>query len=104
MVEPESGNGTTDVTSRCTDQKDWTSDTDTIRDPHGKNLLVPDYRPGAFVEKNPPDWILEDGTVVLDLNGHPVRKFKNIPSTLSSAIEPTRMEGLRALTGMTINE
>ena len=104
IIEPAKGLGKADVTSLCTNQKGWTPITDTVRDPQGRKLLTPDYRPREFLEKDPPDWILEDGTVVLDLNGHPVRKFNNIPSTLSSAIEPWRMEGLRALNGMKVPE
>ena len=104
FVEPAKGLGKTDVTSFSTDQRNWTFNPDSVQDPQGTKLLAPDYRPKAFTEKDPPDWILEDGTVVLDLNGHPVRKFRNIPSTLSSAIEPWRMEGLRALNGMRVPE
>ena len=101
---PIPGGAVTDVTSWCTDQKDWTSDCQTIRDPNRRKLLDDDYVSGEFVEKKPPDWLLEDGTVVLDTYGHPVRKFPNIPSTLSSELEAWRGQGLRALNKMTINE
>lgn len=47
---------------------------------------VPDYRPGLWYDQ---------GRLVLDLDNNPVKKWKNIPLTLSSNADPWLLENIR---------
>ncbi len=104
QVQPQKGLGRSDITSHCTNQVQWTSNTDTVRDPQGRNLLVNDFQRNENTVKDPDDWVLQDGTVVIDVNGHAVKWFDGIPKAMSSQIEPWRVEGMRAFNSMKVTE
>ena len=40
-------------------------------------------------------WMYDEGCVVLDLNNHPVKAYRDIPLTLSSKVEAALMEAIR---------
>ena len=103
-VQPSRGYGKFDITSQCTNQSTWKADVDSVRDPQGRRLLVSDFERNENTVKDPPNWLLPDGTMVIDVNAHPVRWFDGIPKTISSEIEPWRMEGMRAFNGMMVSE
>ena len=103
-TEPEKGRHPYDMTSCCTNQMHWTSDRDSVRDPEGRPLLIDGFKRNENTVKDPPDWVLDDGTTVIDTNGHAVKWFDGIPKTVSSQIEPWRVEGLRALNMMKVIE
>lgn len=103
-TEPEKGRQAYDVTSCCTNQMHWTSDRDSVQDPEGRLLLIDGFKRNENTVKDPPDWVLDDGTTVIDTNGHAVKWFDGIPKTISSQIEPWRVEGLRALNMMKVIE
>ena len=42
-------------------------------------------------------WMYDEGCVVLDLNNHPVKAYRDIPLTLSSKVEAALMEVIRRI-------
>ncbi len=79
QVQPQKGLGRTDITSHCTNHVQWTSNTDTLREPQGKKLLVNDFQRNKNTVKDPSDLFLQDSTVIIDVNGHAVKRFDGIP-------------------------
>lgn len=103
-VPPAAGHAADDITSRSSIQSNWDDNNPwSLLDPHGVFVIPTTYR-GPWRQKKIPDWKLEDGTVVIDLYGHPVRMFRDVPSTLSSELKPAFVEGLRQLTDIKMNE
>ena len=103
-VTPTRGHAADDITSRSSNQSNWDhNDPWSLLDPREACVMEKGYQ-GEFHQKAPPDWKLEDGTVVIDLYGHPIHMFRGVPSTLSSKTEPAMLEGLRKLTDITVNE
>ena len=55
----------------------------------------------AVSENNRPShdvsWLFDEGRVVLDLDNDPIKDFKDIPLTLSSAVEGALMEAISRL-------
>ena len=86
-----------DITCYLESQRDWDLERDNGWT--GVELLYTfdfensDYQPPQY-EVN---WMYDEGRVVLDLNGHPVKDFRDIPLTLSSEVEGALMQAIRDL-------
>ena len=87
----------TDVTSFLASQKYW----DLERD-HGWANITNDvlfiFTPlDIAIPTYKVSWLYNDGLVVLDVDNHPIKDYKDIPLTLSSRVEGALVEAIRRL-------
>ena len=90
------GRGALDETAFLQSQKDWNLKRDDGWT--GVEVLF-GYDRGRFREHTPNPtydvpWLYEDGCVVLDLDGQPLKAYESIPLTISSKVEGALMEAI----------
>ena len=76
----------------------------TVKNEKGVEVMMSDLSAKKLAIVSRKFWFLRDGRLVLDNEGNPMRYYKNVPSTLSSQLEPWRQEALRRAHGMSIDE
>ena len=109
LIPPACGKGT-DITTPCSahnqlawnlaDRESWGN----IVDPNGNKVLYLVSRPGEQYSVQPPRLWFQDDCVLIDGDNHPVRPFSGIPRCFSSKLEGGRMEALRRILPMTVQD
>ena len=109
LVPPACGKGT-DVTTPCSaynqlawnlaDRESWGN----IVDADGNKVLYLVSRPEEQHYEEPPRLWFQDGCVLIDGDNHPVRPFSGIPRCFSSKLEGGRMEALKRILPMNIQD
>ena len=109
LIPPAGGKGT-DITTPCSahnqlawnlaDRESWGN----IVDPNGNKVLYLVSRPGKQYSVQPPRLWFQDDCVLIDGDNHPVRPFSGIPRCFSSKLEGGRMEALRRILPMTVQD
>ena len=109
LVPPACGKGT-DVTTPCSaynqlawnlaDRESWGN----VVDADGNKVLYLVSRPAGQYYEEPPRLWFQDGCVLIDGDNHPVRPFAGIPRCFSSKLEGGRMEALKRILPMTIQD
>ena len=109
LVPPASGKGT-DITTPCSaynqlawnlaDRESWGN----IVDAKGNKVLYLVSRPAERYYDEPPRLWFQDECVLIDGDNHPVRPFSGIPRCFSSKLEGGRMEALKRILPMTIQD
>ena len=109
LVPPASGKGT-DVTTPCSaynqlawnlaDRESWGN----VVDADGNKVLYLVSRPEEQHYEEPPRLWFQDGCVLIDGDNHPVRPFSGIPRCFSSKLEGGRIEALKRILPMTLQD
>lgn len=85
-----------DITAFLATQKDWDLERDNgwvVTDDVLYKFAKLDYETPTYEVP----WMYDEGRVVLDLDNHPVKDYKDIPLTCSSQIEGALMEAIRRI-------
>lgn len=110
LVSPACGKGANDITSACSafNQLEWRlpdrDNWDNIVDANGNKVLYLLDRPVDQSYDEPERLWIHDDCVLLDGDNNPVRPWTGIPRCFSSKIEGGRMEALRRILPMTIQD
>lgn len=110
VVAPERGKGADDITSVCSafNQLEWRiTDRETwgnIVDSDDNKVLYLISRPDRQHYDEPERLWIHDGFVLLDGDNNPVRPWAGIPRCFSSKIEGGRIEALRRILPMTLQD
>ncbi|KAM0804758.1 hypothetical protein BDR22DRAFT_885426 [Usnea florida] len=109
LVPPACGKGS-DITTPCSaynqlawnlaDRESWGN----VVDADGNKVLYLVTRPAEQYYEEPPRLWFQDGFVLIDGDNHPVRPFSGIPRCFSSKLEGGRMEALKRILPMTIQD
>lgn len=84
--------------------RSWTSKKASVLDAQGRKVLCLIDPPDDWVH-NPNQYIMVyQDMIMLDADNNPVRAFPEAPLTLSTRTEGWRLEGLRRVLGLTIQE
>lgn len=110
IVPPARGKGANDITSACSafNQLEWRlADRDSwhnIADSDGNKVLYLIDRPAVQTYQEPERLWYHNGCVLLDGDNNPVRPWANVPRCFSSKLEGGRIEALRRILPMTIQD
>ena len=109
LIRPACGKGT-DITTPCTaynqlawnlaDRESWGN----VVDADGNKVLYLVSKPAEQHYEEPPRLWFQDGCVLIDGDNHPVRPFSGIPRCFSSKLEGGRIEALKRILPMTIQD
>ena len=82
----------------------WTDDPHSVKDSESQEIFYLTEPPVYWIHNPKYDYLMYEGSIVLDVNGRPIKVYPGAPFTLSTQTLDYMLLGLHRVFGMTMPE